>query len=64
MTAQYRLTEPAIKDIETIADYLAQQSNLEQAEKFLAKLDKKLTRIVQFPNIGRQRNEVLPELRS
>jgi toxin ParE1/3/4 len=34
MTAQFRLTEPAIQDIEQIADYIACQSGLDQGDRF------------------------------
>ena len=64
MTSQFRLTEPAVKDIEQIADYIAQQAGLEQAERFLEKLNDKLVKISQFPKLGRQRDEILPSLRS
>jgi toxin ParE1/3/4 len=53
MTAQFRLTEPAIQDIEQIADYIARQSGLNQADRFLNKLDAKFVKIAQFPNLGR-----------
>jgi len=64
MTAQFCLTEPAIQDIEQIADYIASQSGLDQADRFLNKLDAKFVKIAQFPNLGRQRDEILPGLRS
>ena len=64
MTARFRLTEPAIQDIEQIADYIARQSGLEQGDRFLNKLDAKFIKIAQFPNLGRQRDEILPALRS
>ena len=64
MTAQFRFTEPAIQDIEQIADYIARQSGLDQADRFLNKLDAKFVKIAQFPNLGRQRDEILPGLRS
>jgi toxin ParE1/3/4 len=64
MTPQFRLTEPAIQDIEEIADYIAKQSGLEQSERFLSKLDVKFAKIAQFPNLGRRRDEILPGLRS
>lgn len=64
MTPQFRLTQPAIQDIEQIADYLAGQSGLDQADRFLNKLDKKFAKIAQFPNLGRQRDEILLGLRS
>ncbi|WP_277880566.1 hypothetical protein [Aulosira sp. FACHB-615] len=39
MTPQFRLTEPAIQDIEQIADYMAKKLGLTQSELFLSKLD-------------------------
>ena len=64
MTPQWSLTEPAIRDIEQIADYIARESGLAQADRFLTRLDAKLSKFAQFPNLGRQRNEILPGLRS
>jgi toxin ParE1/3/4 len=64
MNPQFRLTKPAVQDIEQIADYIAQQAGLDAAERFLTKLDAKFLRIVQFPDLGRQRNEILPNMRS
>jgi toxin ParE1/3/4 len=64
MTPKFRLTEPAIQDIEQIADYIASQSGLDKADRFLSKLDAKLSKIALFPNLGRQRDEILPSLRS
>lgn len=64
MSAQFRLTKPAIQDIEQIADYIANQSGFDQADRFLNKLDAKFAKIAQFPNLGRQRDEILPGLRS
>lgn len=64
MALQFYLTQPAIQDIEAIADYMASQTGLQQAERFLSKLDAKFTRITQFPNLGRPRDEILPKLRS
>jgi toxin ParE1/3/4 len=64
MSAQFRLTEPAIQDIEQIADYIVRQSGLAQADRFLNKIDAKFIKIAQFPNLGRQRDEILLGLRS
>ncbi|MCC5639683.1 type II toxin-antitoxin system RelE/ParE family toxin [Nostoc sp. CHAB 5844] len=64
MTLQFRLTEPAIHDIEEIADYIAKQSGLEQSERFLSRLEAKFAKITQFPNLGRRRDEILSGLRS
>ena len=64
MTPQFRLTEPAIQDIEQIADYIAVEFGLAQSEVFLSKLDAKFAKIAQFPGIGRQRDEILLGIRS
>jgi toxin ParE1/3/4 len=64
MTSKFRLTEPAVQDIKQIADYIARQSGFTQAERFLTRLDEKFTKITQFPNLGRQRDEILPSMRS
>jgi toxin ParE1/3/4 len=64
MTAQFRLTKTATNDIEQITDFIAQQSGLQQSETFLSKLDAKFANIVTFPQIGRKRSEILPNLRS
>jgi toxin ParE1/3/4 len=64
MTDRFRLTKPAIQDIEEIADYIAQQSGLEQSEKFLSKLESKFSKIVNFPLLGRKRDEILTDIRT
>jgi toxin ParE1/3/4 len=64
MNPQFRLTEPAIRDIEQIADRLAQQSGLARSEEFLDRLDAKLSNLVRFPYLGRMRAEILPGMRS
>lgn len=64
MTPQFRLTAPAIRDLEQIADYIARESSLDRADRFLTRINAKFFQIVQFPNLGRQRHEILPGLRS
>ncbi len=64
MTPQFRLTQPAIQDIEEIADYIATRSGLNRSEKFLEKLNAKFLQLTQFPNLGRQRDEIFPGIRS
>jgi toxin ParE1/3/4 len=64
MIPNFRLTQPAIRDIEEIADYIARQSGFDRADRFLSRLDAKFANISQFPNLGRQRNEIIPSLRS
>jgi toxin ParE1/3/4 len=58
------LTKPAIQDIEEITDYIAQQSGLEQSERFLSKLESKFFKIVTFPLLGRKRDEILANIRT
>lgn len=64
MTQKFRLTKPALQDIEEIADYLAQNVGMAQAETFLDKLNQKLVKIAQFPYLGRKREEILPNIRT
>ncbi|MEQ8969211.1 MAG: type II toxin-antitoxin system RelE/ParE family toxin [Coleofasciculus sp. C1-SOL-03] len=45
-------------------DYLAQRGSIETAERFLDKIDRKFKRLSQFPQMGRQRDELYPGLRS
>ena len=46
MTPQFRLTEPAIKDVEQIADYIAKQAGLQQSDRFLSKLEGPVFKLV------------------
>ncbi|MEO0948916.1 MAG: type II toxin-antitoxin system RelE/ParE family toxin [Cyanobacteria bacterium J06641_5] len=61
---QFYLTQTAVRDIEAIADYLTRQSGLERGEQFLDRIDATFARIAQFPKLGRQRDEILPGVRS
>ncbi|MGA1264504.1 MAG: type II toxin-antitoxin system RelE/ParE family toxin [Prochlorothrix sp.] len=64
MAPVLNLTQPAIADLEEIADRIAQNSGLERSEQFLASIEEKLSIIARFPKIGRLRSEILPNLRS
>jgi toxin ParE1/3/4 len=64
MTAQFRLTKPAMQDIEEIADRIAQESGLKKSEDFLNQLESKFSKLVIFPHLGRKRDEILPNIRS
>ncbi len=64
MTTRFRLTKPALKDIEQIADYIAQTAGVAQADVFLDELNQKLVKVAQFPKLGRQRDEIFPNVRS
>ncbi|MGB7415040.1 MAG: type II toxin-antitoxin system RelE/ParE family toxin [Thermosynechococcaceae cyanobacterium] len=43
---------------------MARVSSLTQADRFLSKLDEKFSKIAQFPNLGRERYEILSGIRS
>ncbi|OLP16965.1 hypothetical protein BST81_18450 [Leptolyngbya sp. 'hensonii'] len=64
MSRVCRITLLASRDIEAIADYLATQSGLDRAERFLTGIDSTLQRIAQFPQIGRKRDELYPVTQS
>lgn len=64
MNPIYTITPPASRDIEKIADYLAENSSLESSDRFLQGITMKLKRLAQFPKIGRSRDELSPSLRS
>lgn len=53
MNPQFRLTQPAMRDIQEITDYLAQKSGFLQSEKFIQKLNAQFARIVLFPRSGK-----------
>ena len=59
MNPQFRLTQPAMRDIQEIIDYLAQKSGFPQSEKFIHKLNAQFARIVLFPQSGKPRNDLL-----
>ena len=49
MNPQFRLTQPAMQDIQETAEDLAQNFGFSQAERFVQKLNIQFSRIVQFP---------------
>ncbi|MGF2040338.1 MAG: type II toxin-antitoxin system RelE/ParE family toxin [Nostoc sp. CmiVER01] len=59
-----RFTAPASRDIESIIDYVADNSSFDAAERLLKKINEKCSNLANFPNMGRKRNELLPLLRS
>ena len=60
---RYRLSQQAEKDLEDIWIYLAQQDEL-GADLQMVRLLDRFPMLAQFPNMGRQRNELLTGLRS
>jgi toxin ParE1/3/4 len=59
-----RFTAPASRDMESIIDYVADNSSFDAAERLLKKINEKCNNLANFPNMGRKRNELLPLLRS
>lgn len=59
-----RFTVPASRDLESIIDYIADNSSLDAAERLLKKINQKCKNLAFFPNMGRRRDELLPLLRS
>ena len=64
MNPVYTITSPASRDVERIANYLAENSSLERSDRFLQGITIKLKRLAQFPQIGRSRDDLSPLLRS
>lgn len=58
MSRACRITLRASHDIEAIANYLAVNSSLSSADRFLNDIDKVFQRIAQFPEISRKRDEL------
>lgn len=59
-----RFTVTASRDIESIIDYIADNSSFDAAESLLAKINKKCERLAKFPGMGRRRDELATNVRS
>jgi toxin ParE1/3/4 len=59
-----QFTIPASRDIEWIMDSIAGYASFDASEQFLADLNAKCQKLVQFPGMGRSRQELGPGLRS
>lgn len=60
---RYRLSQQAEQDLEDLWVYLAQQDEI-AADRQVARILDRFPMLAQFPNMGRQRNELLTGLRS
>jgi len=58
-----RFTVLASRDLESILDFLAEQSSIDAAESFLEKINQKCQNL-KFPSLARSRNELFPGIRS
>ncbi len=64
MSHQIRLTAQAKQDLRDIWRGLAEFSGLSPADDQLKAIQQKFAQLTQFPNSGRDRSELLPDLRS
>ncbi len=60
MKKRYRLSKPARQDIDEIWLYLAQQSSVETADRFVWRIHEKIVNLAMAPGIGRKCEEVAP----
>ncbi len=60
----FQITPAASRDMERIADNLANFSGLPSSDRFLSGITKVLTRLTRFPNLGHQRNDLSSGIRS
>ncbi|MEB3151777.1 MAG: type II toxin-antitoxin system RelE/ParE family toxin [Sphaerospermopsis sp.] len=59
-----QFTVPASRDIETIIDYIAENSSFDAAESLLNKINSKCERLAKFPSMGRRRDELAANVHS
>jgi toxin ParE1/3/4 len=64
MKFDYYFSEAALQDIGSINDYLFEEYAPKLADQFLDALLRKCDRLVQFPEMGRKRDEFSINLRS
>lgn len=62
--ARILISPPARRDLKSISDYIANQSNNERARKVLRAIAEKLQVYASQPNTGRTRDELREGLRS
>jgi toxin ParE1/3/4 len=60
--SRYIISQPAIRDLESISAYFA-NVNIEVGEKFLQGFSQRCQQLVSFPNIGRSYDELQVGLR-
>ena len=64
MNRSFIISTLANRDIESIADYLAENRGFERSDRFIKGMTDRLTQLAQFPNMGRRRDEIFPGIRS
>lgn len=63
MTRQAKITEPAQEDLQEIWEYVAQYQ-IDSANNLIKEITRKFSTLCKHPLIGRQRNDLLINLRS
>ena len=62
MAGQYRIALSASKDLDQISQYFLSQ-NVEAGDRLFQEFNRKCRNLVEFPNLGRSYEEILPSLR-
>jgi toxin ParE1/3/4 len=60
----FQITPEASRDMERIADDLANSSGLPSSDQFFSGITKAIGRLTRFPNLGHQRNDLSPGIRN
>ena len=60
--SRYVINAEATQDLNSIADYFAENS-LETGERFFREFDRKCQQLVAFPSSGKSYSEIRPDLR-
>jgi toxin ParE1/3/4 len=60
--SKYSISKDAISDLDQISDYFAEVS-IEAGERFIKKFNDKCRNLVRFPNMGKNYDEIIPNLK-
>ena len=63
MTKQYTVSPDAKQDLDDIWEYYAER-DLAYAKKLLTEISKKFSLLLQYPEMGRERNDLILNMRS
>lgn len=61
MTATYRLTPAALRDLDNIADYTLAHWGVDQMDRYVRRLMERCAWLAGYPNAGRRRPDIHPE---
>jgi toxin ParE1/3/4 len=60
----FKITPEASRDMERIADNLANFSGLPSSDQFLSGITKAISKLTRFPHLGHQRDDLSPGIRN